>query len=187
MTEQGEKIEKAAESLSEARRAFQKVGLTFTEKGKQRAVDRALDVAENSLKLSKECYKSATETLIETNRLVADVNKAIDQAAELRLQNELTVLQLERDSLRERAQALEKREKAIQEREAHLDRYIEQEVEARTEQRVATFKDRVDYYLEWLGGHAQRFHEWINKLDRKDREKNQERTQDLKDREEREQ
>lgn len=177
MTEQGEKIERATESLAEARRAFQKVGLTFTEKGKQRAVDRALDVAENSLKLSKECYKSATENLIETNKLVADVEKAINQAAELRLQHELTVLQLEKDSLKERAQAVEKKEKALQEREAHLDRYIEQEVETRTEQRIATFKARVDYYLDWLGGFACKFHDWINSLDRQDREKPREQGQ----------
>lgn len=177
MTDQGEKIERAAESLTEARRAFQKVGLTFTEKGKQRAVDRALDVAENSLKLSKECYKSATENLIETNKLVADVDKAINQAAELRLQHELTVLQLEKDSIKERAQALEKREKALQEREAHVEKYIEQEAETRTEQRIATFKARVDYYLDWLGGHAQRFHNWINGLDRQDREKPREQGQ----------
>ena len=58
-----------------------------------------------------------------------------------------------------------------------MEKYIEQEAETRTEQRIATFKARVDYYLDWLGGHAQRFHNWINGLDRQDREKPREQGQ----------
>lgn len=144
-------LSEASQSLTEARKAMDRAKIAITQTGREYKVIDALTSLENATQSIQESYKAQLQSTEQAKVLLSDIEKAIDDRASEKLEDARVLLQIEREKLLKKEEALNAKEKKLSDKERHIDRYIEQEAQAKAQTLTARFQDRVKRFLQSIG------------------------------------